>query len=130
MNYELKVTDVTFEDLESILADGLMQSNYLQLLIESGSEDYNNAKLHYMGEEDVTFEGVLATILLQGKHIELRDCEDGKTYQLTLDKIKNAFNLCLNNDSETFANIVTENYDYTDMDILLQFALFGEIIYG
>ena len=29
MNYELKVTDVTFEDLESILADGLMQSNYL-----------------------------------------------------------------------------------------------------
>ena len=131
MEFELKVTKLGFSDLEAFLADGLMQSNYLELIMEHGSEDYANARLKYMGDPlQVTFEGVLATILLNGKSLEVIDTEEDKTYELTLEKLKNAFNLCLNKDSETFANIVTDNYDYSDMDILLQFALFGEIIYG
>lgn len=132
MKFRVTVEELTFEDLESLLADGLTQSSNFKVDCDASHyNDYRDVK--YQGDPDnMTFEGVLASILLDNKPIQILDVggDDVKNYELTLEKLKEAFNTCLEKDSETFANIVTENYDYYDVDILLQFAILGEIVYG
>lgn len=132
MKFKVTVEELTFEDLETLLSDGLTPSENFKVDCDASHyDDYRD--VNYQGDPDnMTFEGVLSSILLDNKPIQIIDVgnDDVKYYELTLEKLKEAFNTCLEKDSETFANIVTENYDYYDVDILLQFAIFGEIVYG
>jgi hypothetical protein len=133
MRFKVITEELTFEDLEALLADGLTPSQNFKVDTDASHYvEYRDQK--YLGDPDnMTFEGVLASILLHDKPIQIIDIgnDDGaKNHELTLQKLKEAFNTCLEKDSETFANIVTENYDYYDVDILWQFAIFGEIVYG
>lgn len=132
MKFRVTVEELTFYDIETILADGLTPSENFKVDVgASHYDDYRGEK--YQGDpDDTTFEGVLASILLDNKPIQIIDVgnDDGAKYhELTLEKLKEAFNTCLEKDSATFANIVTECYDYNDMDILLQFAILGEVVY-
>lgn len=133
MKFRVTVEELTFDDIETLLADGLTPSEYFK--VDTDASHYNDYRdVKYQGDPDkMTFEGVLASILLDNKPIHILDVGDddgAKYHELTLEKLKEAFNTCLEKDSETFANIVTENYDFYDVDILLQFAIFGEIVYG
>lgn len=133
MKFKVTVEYLSFDDIETILADGLTPSENFKVDVgASHYDDYRGEK--YKGDPDnTTFEGVLASILLDNKPIQIIDVgndDDAKYHELTLEKLKEAFNICLEKDSATFANIVAECYDYVDMDILLQFAILGEIVYG
>ena len=132
MKFRVTVEELTFDDIETILAGGLTPSeNFKVDVCASNYDNYYNEK-YQDNPDDTTFEGVLTSMLLDNKPIKILDIGGFcvKNCELTLQKLKEAFNICLEKDSKTFANIVTENYDYNDMDILLQFAILGEVVYG
>lgn len=71
--------------------------------------------------------------LLAGGTILCVDCEDdGKEYKLTLENFEDGLEKALY-DSDIrpcFGRWLSGNYDYYDCNNLLQYIMFGEVVYG
>ncbi len=53
-----------------------------------------------------------------------------QTYELSLDKLKTGLQVLAEKYPHHFANVINETGDATTGDVLVQCALFGEIVYG
>lgn len=63
--------------------------------------------------------------------VEITDVEDGeKKYPLTLARLRHGLQVMATKYPRHFADILAENDDATTGDVLLQCAIFGELVYG
>ena len=91
------------------------------------SNEYYEAR-NELSKEDRTYEDILYHMLKKGDYIVMYDVEDeSETWDLTLDKLLNGIKLTIENkywdgDIDTIDGIVG--------DIIFQYALFNEIVYG
>lgn len=85
-------------------------------------EDYKANRL-----EDDCYEDVLAKILENGKSLIVNDFEEEETYELTLEKLLNGIEL--NYKNRPF-DCDIEDGDATTADCILQYSIFGDVIYG
>ena len=72
----------------------------------------------------------------RGGTLRLHDMEAEKVYELTLDMFINGFKLWVENGANDFGGVTangivdTCNIDAADADAIIQYAIFGEVIYG
>ena len=79
-------------------------------------------------DEDHTFEDVFYAILKNGYAVQLIDVEDDdEVWDLTLDKLLNGIKLAIQNG---YWNGKIDDIDGEVGDIVFQYALFNEIVYG
>lgn len=104
---------ISLEDIESLLDSASRGSAYW-------CEDVS----------ELAYESAVKAIM-DGKMIMLHDAEeDGKAYELTLAKVKKGIAIMAKKETRHFADLVLHNADQITADVLLQCALFGEVIYG
>jgi hypothetical protein len=79
-------------------------------------------------DEDHTFEDVFFTILKNGNSVQLIDIEDDEEiWDFTFDKLLNGIKLAIQNG---YWNGKIDDVDGEVGDIIFQYALFNEIVYG
>lgn len=79
-------------------------------------------------DDDHTFEDVFYAILKNGQAVQLIDVEDiDEIWDLTLDKLLNGIKLAIQNG---YWNGKIDDIDGEVGDIIFQYALFNEIVYG
>lgn len=71
----------------------------------------------------------------RGGMLKLYDMEGGEKYWLDLDKFLNGFKLWLENDGDQYGAVENGEVDCCNIDAecadaIIQYALFGEVIYG
>lgn len=129
MKIEIKVIDVDKDDIISILSGFNSYSDYWCALLDWVNDNYNAARkslLTKMNEKDICKEDVWAEILLQGNSLLITDDED-QVHILTLENLIAGINLAFKNG---FLDQNPENWDSSDCDIIIQCAIFKEVIYG
>lgn len=93
-------------------------------------EDYKAAKERLLGPDrpdaDLCYEDVLAEILEHGGKLTVYDREDDKDYELTMEKLLDGWKKYL----EKTGNDDFDEYDADSADGILQYAIFGDWIYG
>lgn len=109
------ITDEAFEDL---VCTGLWGINYWGAV----SEKSIKRAISFTGNEEV--EVAVAKYLLQGGMALVRSMGEGN-FWLSADKLRNA-----EIDDDLYDNIVSGQYDADDADVLIQIALFNEIVYA
>ena len=78
--------------------------------------------------DDHTFEDVFYAILKNGQEVQLIDVEDDEeVWDLTLEKLLNGIKLSIQNG---YWNGKIDDIDGEVGDIIFQYALFNEIVYG
>jgi len=77
---------------------------------------------------DLAFPKVLAALYLG--EVTLLDKVGDTRYSLTFSKLRNALHLMANKHLHDFEDIVSDDYDASTGDTLVQLALFGDVIYG
>lgn len=98
---------------------------------DTSDEVYVQAKKNNDCREDV-----LADVLLNGGALNICDveeCEEGNEegeHKMTLADIENALPLFMLNYPSQWGAIMDETGDLYDADALLQFVVFGDVIYG
>ena len=60
----------------------------------------------------------------------LTDCEEDKSYTLTLETLKKGLKVMATKYSRHFDDFINENDDGDTADVFLQCAVFGDVIYG
>lgn len=148
MKVEVTIKEITKDDLVNLFSIGLTGSSFLDF-------DYDKKAYQSLPDasEDDCIEDKLAKLLLAGHSIELWDLEAEpedhygtleshyrKTYgcmvyKVTLEDInKGLQNAASNEDTaDYFMQLATDdayNLDLTGGESLLQFIMFGELIYG
>lgn len=86
---------------------------------------YENAKAANECREEVW-----ADVLLNGGFLLVEDREEDKDYKVSLKDIEKGFKKFIFDCPRNYANIMTEEHDFYDMDNLLQTIVFGEVVYG
>ena len=113
------------EDLLDIISSAVYDIGYWGGVHDSN--EYYEAR-DELSKEDRTHEDILYHMLKKGNHIVMYDVEDeSETWDLTLDKLLNGIKLTIEN------GYWTGNMDDIDGevgDIIFQYALFNEIVYG
>ena len=71
----------------------------------------------------------------RGGMLKLYDIESGDKYWLDLEKFLNGFRLWLENGGDQYGAVQGREWDYCNIDAgcadeIIQYALFGEVIYG
>lgn len=91
------------------------------------SNEYYEAR-DELNKEDRTYEDILLHMLKKGNKILMYDVEDElETWDLTLDKLLNGIKLTIENGYWTGD---MDDIDGQIGDIIFQYALFNEIVYG
>ncbi len=120
---------ITFEVSEQTVADTLTSG------LEGGT-NYWAAIAGYVEPKTVRFKSDPKKVY---RHIDypmndgavvLQDCETGKKYKLTRKKLERAVGLMAEKYVQAFSDMVSESGDATTGDILVQLAIFGDVIYG
>ena len=116
---------------EEFLSDWLSTASYgniwCSVFIHNDTSDslYNEAK-----EIKETREDEMAYILKRGGSILVIDEEEERDYKVTYEDIKNGIQTFVLNYPRQWAAIVEGDADLYDADILLQWIVFGEYVYG
>lgn len=98
--------------------------------IDYEADCYADAKqrLKDKGNNDICYEEVLVEILEGGESIYFIDAEDSdEVYELTLKKLLNGIKLNAENRPDDSS---IEDGDGETMDCIIQYALFGDVIFG
>ena len=70
-------------------------------------------------------------VMENGDAIRLEDVDDGNIYELTMEKFLNGCKLYIEKTGKDIKKAMDEsNFDAWDADAIIQYALFGEVIYG
>lgn len=100
----------------------------LQDVLVSGFEGGSNYWL--LIRNDLTPMGEDYTVTLFDTGLMVQDEYTKKKVKLTKAKIKKAIKLMSKKSPNHFASIMDENFDANTGDVLLQYAVNGEILYG
>lgn len=140
MKYEIKVTEITHDELVNVLSMLCLENDFA---VNCKKKDY--AKVPEDNRSGDCYEDKCADVLLNGGKVYVTDIqadgevygklkhtideEDGSvTYQVGLKDFLNGFS---NNDALTYIKeLENENDDYWTAYNLIQFVIFGELIYG
>jgi hypothetical protein len=119
------------------LSDWLSTATYgsfwceCQTHVDTPDDVYEQAK-----ENNECTEDVWADVLLNGGALnvvdveEYEDDEDTAQHKVTLTDIENAIPMFAVNYPSQWGAIMDETMDLIDADALLQFVIFGELVYG
>lgn len=127
---KIEIKELSFDDVVAFLADGVVQCQFLEVDTEKSKYSEYKTGEKYLGPEEVCFEDVLASVLMDGQPIYLKDLEDDAEYVLTLEKMKAGLVLLFEKEQQSFISIIEETYDYSDLDYWLQYSLFDERVWG
>ena len=113
------------EDMLDIISSAIYDVGYWGGVHDSN--EYYEAR-NELSKEDRTYEDILYHMLKKGDNIVIYDVEDElETWDLTLDKLLHGIKLAIEN------GYWTRNMDDIDGqvgDIIFQYALFEEIVFG
>lgn len=130
MKHKIEITkEYSSDDLVDLLSTALCGCSYWCSELDYDDNDYKEAKvrLNENGNNNVCYEEVLVEILEDGKSIYWIDCEEDERYELTLEKLLNGIK---KNAEERPHDCDLESGDAETMDCIIQYALFGEVIFG
>ena len=124
--YEVKPTfSYSDEDMVNIISSAVYDIDYWSV-IDNGTEEWDNARSET--PEDFTFEDLMYHILKNGERIIIWDAEDDEeSWELTLDKLLNGIKLAIQN---KYWDGDIDTIDGEIGDIIFQYALFDEIVFG
>lgn len=83
----------------------------------------------YWAQSELEYESTVKK-LLRGKTIKITDIEEEKTYEVSRARVENGLILMAQKMPQSFADLLTGDYDDNTGDSLLQMIIFGEIVYG
>ena len=138
---------ITKEDVLDIICSAVNGGVGYWGVTSANDEDYSEAKKHLVeqgvGPKDVCYEEVFAQILFDGKSLEITDIENGKNYFLSLEKLFVGLRKAIEEGYYSHYNwYVPEGdgfgewqlnccqIDSVVADIIIQFSLFGEVLFG
>lgn len=133
MNHEFEIkytTTITTEHITNVLSMESGGFDYWgEICIEQ--EDYEAARVRLLNKgqnsDMLCYEDVLAEILESGRALKVWDREEDKYYPLDLAVLLKGFKLFV---EDACSPDDLEDLDGSCADIIMQFALFGEIIYS
>ena len=129
MEITISVTiDLKFDDEKLTGVLSIMDGADYWAKLRYDRADYTDAKAHieYTDYDDSPcFEEVLLQLLKDRKALQVLDYLDGVTYDLTLESLLTGIRLYAQN-----VDIDYDNWDIISGDYILQYAVFGEPIYG
>lgn len=128
-----KIDEIFDQEFVSNLLSTAFYGNSSMCMSRSNTKpsDLKAAKAKYDWMEDIN-----AHILLHKgviNVVDYNDCDDDgypRTRELNLDKLVHGFTLCMFNSPKSYASIMSGDDDMFDGWKVIQYALFGEIIYG
>lgn len=113
------------EDMLDIISSAVYDIGYWGGIHDSN--EYYEAR-DELNKEDRTYEDILYHMLKKGDKILMYDAEDElETWDLTLDKLLNGIKLAIEN---KYWDGDIDTIDGEIGDIIFQYALFNEIVYG
>lgn len=126
MKLKVKVLEITKKEISDILSIGMTYSG-----VEYWAEEitFNQNLYNELREKIVCYEDILAEMLVeipQRAKFFIKP-EDEEPIELTVTKIKKGIELAI---QEGYLTREIEDYDAQDADIIIQYALFEELIYG
>ena len=131
------IGEITEERVYSLLSSAFEGGINYWANLDWDSDVYRNArqKLLDSGKTDLTYEDVLVRMLFDGEKIRIVDNEDGEnseyTKDLTLENLKEGIKLDFLNSGFNYNNAnVWYEADGDEADHIIQFALFGDLIFG
>ena len=129
MKTTIKITELTHTELSDFLCTALTQSFWAN--VDYDVKDKEGVEIQSEFDKPC-YEDVLASLLLNGKTITISDKEDGQEWKVDLKTLLKGFDkVAENRDYRHHVwNFITEDYDYYDADIILQFAIFGKETYA
>lgn len=125
MTNKAMVNDKEF--LVCFLADATYDTYWAQVSVH---KDNDAALVASANEKNDCREEVWADVLLGGGFLNVHDCEEGKNYKVDLKAVEKGLNKLMCKYPRFYANIKEEDYDFYDVDGLLQVIVFGDVIYG
>ncbi len=138
---------ITKEDVLGIICSAVNGGVGYWAAVSADDNDYSEAKKHLVEQgvnlKDICFEEVFAQILFDGKSLEITDIENGKIYLLSLEKLFIGLRKAIEEGYYSHYNwFVPEGdgfgewqlnccqVDAAVADIIVQFSLFGEVLFG
>ena len=87
-------------------------------------------KLHH-NNETPCYCDVAYQVLMSGKSVKLEDIEEDKIYELDMDKFKKGCSVYIEKTGHDIHCALRDGaFDAEDADLLIQYALFGECVFG
>lgn len=121
----MPVFNYSEEDIVDIISSAIYDIGYWAC-IDNTTEDWERVSLSL--PSDRTFEDVMWTLLKTGQCIRILDAEDDDgPWELTLDKLLNGIKMSIQNG---YWDGDLDSIDGQVGDIVFQYALFNDIIYG
>ena len=114
------------EDILSVICSAVYDIGYWSC-IDNDTEAWHEAHKELEGK-DACFEDVFFHILKSGKTVVLFDVEDDEeVWELTLEKLLNGIQMAI---EQNYWNGGIDELDGEVGDVIFQFSLFDEIVYG
>lgn len=131
MTHEVKITkQYETNDLVDLLSTAMVGCAYWCSQLDYEASEYKEAKERLIenGNSNICFEEVLVEMLESGKSLYFIDAEDAdEMYELTLEQLLNGIEL---NAEQRPHDCDLENGDAITADCIIQFALFGEVVFA
>ena len=132
MIVEVKKTfELTDDDITDIVVTALEGGIGYWACLDNSGPEYMDAP------EDETVSETVARLLLNGEEVHFFDNEDdGTTYVITLDAIKEAIQQYIEEGYDAYSNAFAgmvpeiEQVDANVADIIFQLAIFKEVVFG
>ncbi len=114
------------DDILDIISAAVYDIGYWSC-IDNDTEVWHEAHKDLEGEE-ACFEDVFLHVLTSGKAVELFDVEDNEeVWELTLEKLLHGMQMAV---EQNYWDGDIDNLDGSIGDVIFQFALFDEIVFG
>ena len=114
---------ITEQDVNYIIC-GWLEDGYSLIIASSIKNGFKDSP-----EYETMYWSAWATDkILKGESLIVKDTEENKTYELTLEKLINGIKL--NATERSHDNYFNDNHDAITYDCIIQYAIFGELVYG
>lgn len=138
---------ITKEDVLDIICSAVNGRAGYWVKVDASKEDYAEAKKHLIKQgkdpKDICYEEVFAQVLFDGKEMSFTDVEKNETYFLSLDKLFVGIRKTIEEGYYSHYNWYVPEGDgfgewqlnccQVDSDVadaIIQFSLFGEVLFG
>lgn len=117
--------NVTADDVNTVVGGWIEDGGFSILRCSSKENGFKDSP-----DYDKFFWSDYATkMILDGKSLIVTDTEDFDTkYELTLDRLLKGFQI--NAEKRSFENFFEGDFDAITFDCIIQYAIFGELVYG